>query len=305
MRGELDEFYEGAGKLRCEINCSSGKDANLHWKEAHGEHVVGYTCGKCKKFERLTQVSCHYARCRGQTASTSGRFEFRCELCTSGYDSQRGLSQHMKARHSKEFHRRLEVEDNRKRKEYEKAELVILAEAEVDLPPDTRYINKALAALRVIERTSEQVCQMRKRARYKELVLELKLAREHADQNLIMEELSSASQPSLCDTLKSFMKEGDDKYLEFFECACKGHAQGWPQSSVEELDQVVRQSYSFLRVRSLGDTMRKSGRPELQNWRDSQLNGRQRKQVRYRTTQRDVANGSKRTCKKSSWTMER
>ena len=48
---------------------------------------------------------------------------------------------------------------------------------------------------------------MRKRARYKELVQKLKLAREHADQNLIMEELSSAPQPSLHDTLKSFMKE--------------------------------------------------------------------------------------------------
>ena len=51
---------------------------------------------------------------------------------------------------------------------------------------------------------------MRKRAKYKELVQELKLAREHADQSLIMEELSSAPQPSLRDTLKSFMKEDND-----------------------------------------------------------------------------------------------
>ena len=52
---------------------------------------------------------------------------------------------------------------------------------------------------------------MRKRARYKELVQKLKLAREHADQNLIMEELSfAAPQPSLHDTLKSFMKEDDE-----------------------------------------------------------------------------------------------
>ena len=87
--------------------------------------------------------------CRGQTpASTSGRrFEFRCELCTLGYDSQSGLSQHMRARYPEEFHRRLKVEDNRKRKEYEDAELITLAEAEVDLLPDTGYINKALAAL--------------------------------------------------------------------------------------------------------------------------------------------------------------
>ena len=55
-----------------------------------------------------------------------------------------------------------------------------------------------------------------------------------------MAELSSVPQPCLCDTLKSFMKEGDDKYLKFFECASRGHAQGWPQSSVEELDQVLR-----------------------------------------------------------------
>ena len=90
---------------------------------------------------------------------------------------------------------------------------------------------------------------MRKRARYKELVQELKLAREHADQNLIMKELSSAPQSSMCDTFKSFMKEDDDKYLEFFEYASRGHAQGWQQSSVEELDQVLRQWYPFLKVR--------------------------------------------------------
>ena len=142
----------------------------------------------------------------------------------------------MRARHPEEFRMRLKVEDDRKQKGYKDAELITLAEAEVDLPPDTGYINKALAALGRIERTSEQIRQMRKRARYKKLVQELKLAREHANQNLIMEELSSAPQPSLCDTLKSFMKEDDDKYLEFFECASKGHAQGWQQSSVEELD---------------------------------------------------------------------
>ena len=150
IRGKLDVLYEGAGMLRSEVICTWGKDANSHWKEAHGENVVGYTCGKCeKKFELLTQVSCHFARCWGQTpASTSGRrFEFRRELCTLGYDSQSGLSQHMRARYPEEFHMQLKVEDNRKRKEYEDAELITLAEAEVDLPPDTEYINKALAAL--------------------------------------------------------------------------------------------------------------------------------------------------------------
>ena len=126
---------------------------------------------------------------------------------------------------------------------------------------------------------------MRKRARWKELVQELKLARDHADQNLIMEELSSTPQPSLRDTLKLFMKEDDDWYFEFFECASRGHAKGWQLSSVEELDQVLRQWYPFLKVRSFRDTVRMSGRLELQNWRDPQLNGRQRKQVRYHTTQ--------------------
>ena len=98
----------------------------------------------------------------------------------------------MRAKHPKKFHMRINVENNHKRKRYEDAELITLAEAEVDLPPDTGYINKALAALGRIKRTSEQIRQMRKRAKYKELVQELKLAREHADQNLIMEELSSA-----------------------------------------------------------------------------------------------------------------
>ena len=132
-------------------NLLFGKDANLHWKEAHGENVVGYTSGKCeKKLELLTQMSCHFARCRGQKpASISGRrFKFRCEPCTLGYDSQSGLSQHMRARHPEEFHMQLKVENNRKRTGYEDAELITLAE---DLPLDTGYINKALAALGRIE----------------------------------------------------------------------------------------------------------------------------------------------------------
>ena len=131
----------------------------------------------------------------------------------------------MSARHPEEFYMRLKVEDNRKRKGYKDAELSTRAEAKVDLPPDTGYIDKALAALGRIKRTNEQIRQMRKRARYKEL----KLAWEHADQNLIMKKLSSALQPFLCDTLKSFMKEDDDNYLEFFKCTSKGHAQGWQQ----------------------------------------------------------------------------
>ena len=57
----------------------------------------------------------------------------------------------MRARHPEEFHMRLKVEDNCKRIGYENAELITLAEAEVDLPPDTGYINKALAALGRIE----------------------------------------------------------------------------------------------------------------------------------------------------------
>ena len=157
IRGELDVLFEGAGMLRClrcEIISSSGKDVNSHWKEAHGENVVGFVesvrrnCGK--KFELLTHVSCRFARCRGQKpASTSGRrFEFRCELCILGYHSQSGLSLHMRARHPEEFYMRLKVEDNHKRKGYEDAEFITIAEAEVDLPPD---INKAFAALGRIE----------------------------------------------------------------------------------------------------------------------------------------------------------
>ena len=90
IRGELDVLYEGTGKLkclRCDVNCSSGKDANRHWIEVHGESAVGYTCGKCKKkFERLTQVSCHYARCRGQTASAHREEDSKSDVSFAARD---------------------------------------------------------------------------------------------------------------------------------------------------------------------------------------------------------------------------
>ena len=57
----------------------------------------------------------------------------------------------MRARNPEEFHMQLKVEDNRKRKGYEDAELITLAKAKVDLQPDNGYINIALAALGRIE----------------------------------------------------------------------------------------------------------------------------------------------------------
>ena len=58
IRDELDVLYEGVGMLRCprcKVICFSDKDANSHWKKAHGENVVSYSRGKCeKKFKRLT-----------------------------------------------------------------------------------------------------------------------------------------------------------------------------------------------------------------------------------------------------------
>ena len=126
---------------------------------------------------------------------------------------------------------------------------------------------------------------MRKRARYKELVQELKLAREHADQNLIMEELSSSQQPSLCDTFE-VIHEGRRRLIPR---VLRVYQQG-PRTRMATV--VSTRARSGLKTvvpipesSLFRDTVRNSGRPELQNWRDPQLNGRQRKQVRYHTTQ--------------------
>ena len=64
-RGELGNvLYAGAGTLKCQecgVSCSSGKDVEKHLQGVHNAGVTCYTCRGCgRRFERLTQVACHF-----------------------------------------------------------------------------------------------------------------------------------------------------------------------------------------------------------------------------------------------------
>ena len=200
-RGELGNvLYAGAGTLncqRCSVSCCSGKDVETHLQGVHNAGVICYTCRGCgRRFEPLTQVACHFPRCKGRlpdqspivlsaNTETNGSHHHdpassstqpwgtpsiqprgeplveisgkkRCEHGNAEFGSQRGLSQHLRVKHSNEYYQtKLAADDRVKRRDYEIAELRLLAEAEVDLPQSTKFVNIALHDLGVVDRTKE------------------------------------------------------------------------------------------------------------------------------------------------------
>ena len=68
----------------------------------------------------------------------------------------------------------LAAKDKEKRRGYENAELMIFAETECKLLESTKFVNKALAEAGIVERSSEQIRQIRKTAAYRSLLTELK-----------------------------------------------------------------------------------------------------------------------------------
>ena len=160
------------------------KDVEQHLQGVHNAGVICYTCRGCgRRFERLTQVACHFPRCKvrlpdqspivlSANTETSGSHHHdpassstqprgtpyiqpraeplveisgkkRCEHCNAEFGSQRGLSQHLRVKHSNEYQIKLAADDRVKRRGYELAELRLLAEAEVDLPQSTKFVNIA------------------------------------------------------------------------------------------------------------------------------------------------------------------
>ena len=328
-RGELGNvLYAGAGTLKCQecgVSCSSGKDVEKHLQGVHNAGVTCYTCRGCgRRFKRLTQVACHFPRCKGRlpdqtpivlsaNTETSGISQDpacsstqprgapsiqprgqplveisgqrnRCEHCNAEFGSQRELSQHLRIKHPNEYQTKLAADDRVKRRGYELAEIRLLAEAEVDLPQSTKFVNIALHDLGVVDRTMEQIRQIRKLESYRSLVEDLKRARSDSDENLMLGELIQAPTLSLCDTLLSFSPVEDQRYRQLLECAVVAHTQGWPQSSVEQLDETLKNLYPSLKTQNKGGRSG-VGRSQLQDWRDGNLSSRQRKQIRYRTCQ--------------------
>ena len=89
----------------------------------------------------------------------------------------------------------------------------------------------ALHDLGVVDRTREQIRQIRKLESYRSLVEDLKRARSDSDENLTPGELVRAPTPSLRDTLLTFSPIEDQRYRQLLECAVAAHMQGWPLSS--------------------------------------------------------------------------
>ena len=101
---------------------------------------------------------------------------YQCGSCSVSFSSKRGPSLHQKARHPSLYLEQHETRNHEecKRKNYEKAELILLAQPEIELDESCRFPNKNLADAGIVTRTAEQIRQIRKLQKYRTILSELR-----------------------------------------------------------------------------------------------------------------------------------
>ena len=77
-----------------------------HLDISHQKAEKIYLCTKFNSlFEKLTNVSTHYPRCRGPKCIIT--LEFKCEFCSSSYDTKSGLGVHQHSKHPSAFEEKI------------------------------------------------------------------------------------------------------------------------------------------------------------------------------------------------------
>ena len=215
-------------------------------------------------------------------AAEDGTTNVTCDLCRFACASRRGLSQHQRHRHPVEYQRRLASHKPQpKRRSYERAEIALLARAEVELPLSTRFVNLALRDLDLVERTAEQIKKMRRTVAYKSLIDELRAARTRAEQ---------LTSHSVCQSPSPRTSFGEitlpQECLGLLALYEQRKAEGWPSTTVEEFDAALRRFRPALFER-LDDQRRNSTltQQSFEDWRQPQLTRREQKRIRYATSQ--------------------
>lgn len=83
----------------CHVALKSMLCAYQHFKRTHNARKVLCLCGKCgASYDYVAPATRHASRCRAKKFPTQAGI-FRCEYCSKGFASGRGLSQHLRGAH--------------------------------------------------------------------------------------------------------------------------------------------------------------------------------------------------------------
>ena len=166
------------GKPPCNnICCKETFAEHLSWKKhynvKHRQLELVYICSKChKEFTSINSVSSHFPYCTGNSTLPPTIYEFACAWCDFSCPTKTGLGVHSRSAHPTQFEESKIVK--RVKAHWTEEEIRMLACAEIELTPGTRFINQALLK-RFPERSLEAIKGMRnKNDRYKRILASIK-----------------------------------------------------------------------------------------------------------------------------------
>ena len=146
-----------------------------HADADHPNRPIVYKCSKCfKEFVSLRSVACHFPHCEGNAPDDESCDEeqvlaFPCDYCDMSFTTKIGLGVHCRARHPAAFEETKNV--TRVKPQWSDEEVRLLALAEAQLPPETRFVNRALQGI-FPNRTIEGIKGIRNKKRSYKLLLE-------------------------------------------------------------------------------------------------------------------------------------
>uniref|UniRef100_A0A3P9NEF4 ribonuclease H n=1 Tax=Poecilia reticulata TaxID=8081 RepID=A0A3P9NEF4_POERE len=93
---------------------ASAKEGHKHIKDKHRARKVDWYCSKCHRVKpSLRSAACHVAKC-GPVSKLAGPKPFDCDNCPSSFASKRGLSLHMRRKHTAIYLTRFENRNSKR-----------------------------------------------------------------------------------------------------------------------------------------------------------------------------------------------
>ncbi|KRZ01857.1 Retrovirus-related Pol polyprotein from type-1 retrotransposable element [Trichinella zimbabwensis] len=161
----------------CSFTSTTWLSTELHLKSVHSCRLFSFTCSKCtKEWTSINSVASHYARCKGGIAPAnippSSASTYACSSCGACFDTNSGLQLHRKRAHPDAF---LQTCVQKTKARWSVDEINLLAKVEANLHPACKNINQVLEQKLIefhIARNVEMIKGQRRKAAYKELVLQ-------------------------------------------------------------------------------------------------------------------------------------
>lgn len=147
---------------------------NEHFSNHHLDKGISWCCRNCNKaFNKLQGWFCHHSKCKGLEAVNTATKEFKCEVCTSSFDTKRGLSTHERLMHPNLRNTKrqatnmplntVRIDGRSRRAVWTQEEVELLKQLEIRFS-NCRYLNKEIAKF-ITNKTNKQISDKRREIR--------------------------------------------------------------------------------------------------------------------------------------------